>query len=151
MSTQCFAVVLDLYGRRLGRAQGIDAQQVGQRTMVHGDRLRDLQETDQLKTIKSLRAGLVVMDLREPCVDGRVGRDESVDVSEPEEPPHCVHRCVHRGVHQAAIAQVSDVQLDVYSLDPFERVQPVGLAPRKPPPQLGGVEDVGLPGVPGKI
>jgi len=40
----------------------------------------DLEEPDQLQPVQSLGARLVAMDLRQPCVDRRVGRDQAVDV-----------------------------------------------------------------------
>ena len=86
----------------------------------------------------------------QPGVDRRVAGDQAVDVGEPEEPAHRVHRGVHRGGHQPRIAQVADVQLDVSPLDPDQRIQPVGLAPGEPAPQLEGVQGVGAAGVAGE-
>jgi len=44
-----------------------------------------------------------------------------------------------------------DIELDVGALDPGQRVEPVGLAPGEPAPQLVGVQRVGVPGVPGEV
>ena len=62
--------------------------------VVHADRLRDLEDPDQLEPIETLGACLVLVDLRDPGVDGRVGRDQAVDVGEPEEPTETVHHRV---------------------------------------------------------
>lgn len=129
-------VVLDPHRCRLGGAQGVDPEQVGQRTVVDGDRLGDLEEADQLQPVQALGARLVPVDLREPGVHGRVGRDGAVDVREPEVAPDGVHHRVHRGVHQADVPELADVELDVRSLDPDQWVQPVGFAPGEPAAQL---------------
>ncbi|MEJ7742823.1 MAG: hypothetical protein WKF73_09895 [Nocardioidaceae bacterium] len=74
----------------------------------------------------------------------------AVDVGEPEEAADAVHHRGDRGVHQPGLAELADVQLDVGSLDPDQRVQAVGLAPGEPAPQLVGVQRVGVPGVAGQ-
>ena len=71
---QGVGVVLDPHRGRLGGAQGVDAEQVGQGAVVDGDGLGDLEEPDQLEPVQALGAGLVAVDLRQPRVDGRVGR-----------------------------------------------------------------------------
>ena len=105
--------------------------------MVHGQGLGDLEEPDQLEPVQALGAGLVAVDLRQACVDGRVGGDEAVDVGEPEVAADGVHRGDDGGVHQPRLAEVADVELDVGSLDPDQRVQSVGLAPGEPPSRAG--------------
>jgi hypothetical protein len=45
---QRVAVVLDPHGRGFGGTEGVDAEQVCQGAVVHGDGLRDLEEPDQL-------------------------------------------------------------------------------------------------------
>ncbi len=65
----------------------------------------------------------------------------------PRTPCIIVH---HRGVHQPGVAEAADVELDVGALDPDQRVQPVGLAPAEPAPQLVGVQGVGPAGVAGQ-
>ena len=62
-----------------------------------------------------------------------------------------VHHRDDRGVHQPGLAELADVELDVGSLDPDQRVEPVGLAPGEPAPQLEGVQVVGAPGVAGQV
>ena len=59
---------------------------------MDGEGLCDLKESDQLEAVQSLSSGLVAVDLWEPRVHGRVGHDQAVDVGEPEEASHCVHR-----------------------------------------------------------
>ena len=81
----------------------------------------------------------------------RVGGDEAIDVGEAEVPAHGVHHRDDGGVHQSALAETADAQLDVGSLDPDQRVQPVGLTPGEPLPQLVGVQGVGAPGVAGQV
>jgi hypothetical protein len=44
-------IVLDPDGGGFGSAQGVDAEEVGQRAVVHRDRLRDLEEADQLEPV----------------------------------------------------------------------------------------------------
>jgi hypothetical protein len=94
---------------------------------------------------------LVMVRLRQPRIDGRIAWDQAVDVGEPEEPTDTVHHRVDRGVHQPAAGQVPDVQLDVRSLDPDQRVEGVALAPGEPPAKLVGVERVGVTRVPGQV
>jgi hypothetical protein len=72
VTAQGVGVVLDPYRCRFGGAQGVDAEQVGQGAVVDADGLGDLKEPDQLQPVQSLSAGLVAMDLRQPCIDGRV-------------------------------------------------------------------------------
>ena len=139
MPPQGLPVVLNPYGSRLRGAQGVDAEQVGQRAMVDGDGLGDLEEPDEFQSVETLRAGLVAMNLGEPGVDGRVGADQTVEVSEPKEPPNRVHHRDHRGIHQPAFTRVTDVELDVATLDPDQRIESVPLAPLKPAAQLEGV------------
>jgi hypothetical protein len=68
VATKGLAVVLDTYGGCLGGSQRVDAEQVGQRAVVDGDGLRDLEESDQLEPVEPLGAGLVAVDLGEPGV-----------------------------------------------------------------------------------
>ena len=150
VAAQGFRVVLDPDRGCLGGPQRVDAQQVGQGAVVDGDGLGDLQEPDQLEPVQALGAGLIGMDLGQSGVDGGVGRDQAVDVGEPEEPANRVHHRVHRRGHQPGLAQAADVQLDMGTLDPDQRVEAVGLAPVEPAPQLVGVKLVGVPGVPGQ-
>jgi len=42
-------VILDSHSRRLGRTEGVDAEQVGQRAVVHGQGLGNLEKPDQLE------------------------------------------------------------------------------------------------------
>ena len=150
MPAQRLRVVLDSHRSGLGGPQGVDAEQVRQCAVVDGDGLGDLQEPDQLQPVQTLGAGLVALDLRQPGVHGRVGRDQSVDVREPEEATHPVHHRHHRGVHQAALAQAADVQLNVRPLHPHQRVKPVAFTPREPLPQLRRTEVMGSRGVAGQ-
>ena len=46
------AIVLDPHRRGFGSAQGVYAQQIGQRPVVHADDLGDLQERDQLQPVR---------------------------------------------------------------------------------------------------
>ena len=117
--------------------------------VVDGDGLGDLEEADELESVQPLGSRLVAMDLREPGVDGRVGRDQAVDVGEPEEPADPVCHRVGRRRHQTGLAQTPDVELDVSSLDSHQRVQAVAFAPLAPAAQLVGVELMGVPGVAG--
>ena len=55
MAAHGLGVVLDPY-RRLGSAQGVDAEQVGECAVVDGDGLGDLQEPDQLEPVQALCA-----------------------------------------------------------------------------------------------
>ncbi|WP_041307246.1 hypothetical protein [Intrasporangium calvum] len=66
---QRVGVVLDPDRRRFGRSENVDAKQVGQGAVVHGDGLGDLQEPDQLEPVQALDAGLVAVDFRQPSVD----------------------------------------------------------------------------------
>ena len=66
---------------------------------------------------------------------------------EPEEAADTMHHRDDRGVHQAAVSELANVQLDVRSLNPEQRVEPVGLTPSEPLAQLERVEAVGVPGV----
>ena len=93
--------------------------------MVDSQGLGDLQEPDQLEPVQALGAGLVAMNLRQPCVDSGVGADEAVDVGEAEVPADGVHNRVDRGVHQAAVTQTADVQLNMSSLDPTRGSTPL--------------------------
>jgi hypothetical protein len=90
------------------------------------------------------------MHLWQPGVDRRVGRDQAVDMGEPEEPADPVHHRIGRGRHQAGLAQRADVELDMGELDTDQWIETVAFAPLKPAAQLVGVELVGVPGVPGQ-
>ena len=105
---------------------------------------------DQLEPVQAVSSGLVGVHLRQPRVDGGVGRDQPVDVGEPEEPADPVHHRVGRRGHEAGLARTGDVELDVSALDPEKRVQAVGLAPAEPTAQLVGVQVVGAPGAEGQ-
>ena len=131
VSAERLAVVLDPHRRGFGGAQGVDAEQVGQGAVVHGDGLGDLEEPDQLEAVQALGARLILVDLGEPGVDGRVAGDQAVDVGEPEEAPHRVHRGVDRGRHQPGLAEVADVELDVGALDADQRIHAVDFAPSR--------------------
>ena len=63
MSAERFLVVLDPDGRGFGGAQGVDAEQVGQGAVVHGEGLGDLEEPDQLEPVQTLGARLIGVDL----------------------------------------------------------------------------------------
>jgi hypothetical protein len=56
------------------------------------------------------------MNLWEPCVDRGVGGDQPVDVCEAEVAADGVHHRDDRGVPQPAVAELSDVELDVRAL-----------------------------------
>ncbi len=129
---QGLGVVLDPHRSGLRRAQRVDAEQERQRAVVDGDGLGDLQEPDQLEPVQAVDAGLIAVDLRRPGMHGRVGRDQPVDVGEPEEPAHPVHHRDHRGVHQTPLPESADVQLDMRTLYANQRIQPVALAPGEP-------------------
>jgi hypothetical protein len=86
MAAHGLGVVLDAYRGGFRGPQSVDAQQVGQGAVVDGDGLGDLEEADQLKAVQAVGAGLVVVHLGQPGVDGGVGRGQPVDVGEPEEP-----------------------------------------------------------------
>ena len=58
---------------------------------------------------------------------------------------------VDRGVHQPGFPKLADVELDMGPLDADQRVQPVGLAPGEPTPQLVGIQAVGAPGVSSQV
>ena len=86
MAAQRRLIVLDPDRGGLGGAEGVDAEQVRQCAVVHGEGLGDLQEPDELEPVQTLGAGRVGMDLREPGVDGGVSGDQAVDVGEPKDP-----------------------------------------------------------------
>ena len=151
MPAHCLLVVLDPDRGGLGGTQGVDPEQVRQRAMVDADPLGDLKEPDQLEPVQTLSAGLVLVDFRQPGVDGGVGGDQAIDVGVTEEPAHAMHHRVDRRRPPPQAAEVVDVQLDVTTLDPDQRVEVVDLTPVEPPPQLVGVEKVSGPGVPGQI
>jgi hypothetical protein len=88
MAAQGLAVVLDPHGGGFGCAQGVDAEQVRQGTVVNRNGLGDLEEADQLEPVQALSPCLVLVDLRQSGVDDRVGRDQAVDVGESEESPN---------------------------------------------------------------
>jgi hypothetical protein len=119
--------------------------------VVDAEGLGDLEEPDQLEPVQALGAGLVAEDLRQPRIDGRVARDQAVDVGEAEVAADGVPRGKHRGVHQPALGQMPDVELDVGPLNPEQRVHGVGLAPGEPLPQLVGVQGVGTAGLSGQV
>ena len=75
----------------------------------------------QLEPVQALSAGLVGVDLWGPGVYGRIGRDQPVDVGEPEEPANAVHHRVDRRDLQTALREVSDEELDLGTLDPDQR------------------------------
>jgi hypothetical protein len=102
--------------------------------MVDRDGLCDLQEPDQLQAVQALGPGLVAVDLGEPGVHGGVSRDGAVDVCEPEVAANGMHHRVHRRVHQPVFAELADVELDVGSLDPDQRVEAIIVAPSEPSP-----------------
>jgi hypothetical protein len=56
-------VVLDPDSCCLGGPECVDAEEVGESTVVDGDGLGDLQEPDQLEPIEALGARLVAVDL----------------------------------------------------------------------------------------
>jgi Uncharacterized protein conserved in bacteria (DUF2200) len=58
---------------------------VGQGAVVDGDGLGDLQEADQREPVQAL-VWTRRSAPRQPRVDGGIGRDQAVDVGEPEEP-----------------------------------------------------------------
>lgn len=89
------------------------------------DGLGDLQKANQLKRVQPLGAGLVAMHLREPRTHGRVGRNQTVDVREPEVSANAVHHRHDRGIHQAPVTQAPDVQLDVLRWTPHQGVERV--------------------------
>jgi hypothetical protein len=64
VAAQRLGVVLDPDRRGLGGAQGVDAEQERERTVVDGEGLGDLEKTDQLKPVQALGARLVEVDLR---------------------------------------------------------------------------------------
>jgi hypothetical protein len=72
-------------------------------------------------------------------------------VGEPEEAPDAVPHRVDRGRHQPGASEESEVHLHVRALDPFERVQAIGLAPLEPPPELVGVQTVATERGPGFV
>ena len=63
VAAQGLGVVLDPDGSRLGGAQRVDAEQVGQGAMVDADGLGDLEEPDQLEPVQALGTGLVAVHL----------------------------------------------------------------------------------------
>ncbi len=52
VASQGLGVILDPDRSRLRRAQGVDAEQVGQGAVVDGDGLGDLEEPDQLEPVR---------------------------------------------------------------------------------------------------
>jgi hypothetical protein len=86
-----FAVVLDpdRLGR-LGGARCVDAEQVGQRAVVHTDRLSHREEPDPLQPIYALGSGLIGVHLPKPDVHRRVGRNPPVDMREPKPRIPCI-------------------------------------------------------------
>ena len=56
MASKGLGVVLDPHRGGFGGAQGVDAAQVRERAVVHGQGLRDLEESDQLEPIQTLGA-----------------------------------------------------------------------------------------------
>src|SRR3954464_4986645 len=110
-----------------------------------------MKEPDQLEPVPALRPGLVPVDLGKPRTDGGVRGDESVDVGEPEEPPHAVHHRGDRGVHQPGVAELTYVDLNMRTLNPHKRIQPIALAPAEPTLQLVGVQVVCMTRVPRQV
>ena len=55
VAAQRLGVILDPDGSRLGGAQRVDAEQVGQGAMVDADGLGDLEESDQLEPVQAPR------------------------------------------------------------------------------------------------
>jgi len=51
--------------------------------VVHGEGLRDLKEPDQLKPVEPLGTRLILVDPRQPGIDGRVADNQAVDVGSP--------------------------------------------------------------------
>jgi hypothetical protein len=86
VAAQGLGVVLDPDRGGFGGAQGVDAEQVGQGTVVDADGRGDLEESDQLETVQALDAGLVAVHPRQSGVDGWVGDDQAVDVGERKNP-----------------------------------------------------------------
>ena len=66
--------------------------QEGQRSVMDGERLGDLEEPDELEPVQSLGAGFVAVHLRQACIYGGVGHDESVNVGVAEVAADGVHR-----------------------------------------------------------
>lgn len=91
VASEGFCVVLDPHGCGFGCSEGLDAEQVGQGPVVNGEGLGDLEESDELESVKSLGARFVAVNLREPRVVGWVGNNEPVDVHEAEEASDRVH------------------------------------------------------------
>ena len=82
---------------------------------MDADGLSGLEEPDQFEPVEALGSGLIGVDVRETCVDRRLGDDQAVDMSKPEEPTDRVHHRHDRGVHEPAV-ELSDVELDVRAL-----------------------------------
>jgi hypothetical protein len=59
---------------------------------MNTDGLRNLKEPDQPESIQTLSPGLVAVHPRKSCVDGRVGRNQAVDVANRKEPANGVQR-----------------------------------------------------------
>ena len=93
--------------------------------MVDRDGLRDLEEPNQLEPVQALGAGLIAMNPGQPGLEGLIGADKAVNVRESEVAADGVHARDHRGVHEAALAKLADVQLDMSSLDRYQRVESV--------------------------
>jgi hypothetical protein len=89
--------------------------------------------------------------LRETGVGGWVGGDQAVDVGEPEEASDGVHHRDNRGVHQPGVVELADVELDVSSLDSYERIESVALTPGEPALYLEREKAAGVPGVTGEV
>ena len=118
---------------------------------MHGEGLGDLEEPDQLEAVQFLGPGFVSMDLGQPGINRWVAGDHAVDVGKPEVSAHRMHGGVDRRRHQASLTEMADVQLDVGTLDPDQRVELVKVAPAEPAPELGGVQGVGMAGVAGQV
>lgn len=54
VTTQSVGVVLDLHRGCLRGTKGVDAEQVGERAVVDGECLGDLEEADQLQAVQAL-------------------------------------------------------------------------------------------------
>lgn len=73
MAAEGVGVVLDAHCGGFGGAKRVDAEQVRQGTVVHGQGVGDLQESDQLEPVQPLSACLVGVHLGQASVDGGVG------------------------------------------------------------------------------
>ena len=72
-------------------------------------------------------------------------------MGKPVEPADALHHRYHGGVEEASLGEAADVKLDVGSLNAYEGVKSVALAPGEPAAELVGVEGVGVAGLPGQV